>query len=112
MSEFKYADPLKNGYKQFNLTKKQHNRLFKYRQRTWTDYYEYYCNDNHIIMHRFTSLIAKCVTTLLFPLTFFVYGIANHKEIIRDHKRVFNEKKYGSYYSDHISKRMNFMMKS
>ena len=57
MSEYVYQDPLTKGYKQFKLSRKQHNKLFEHRQIKWFDKYKYYYNDNSILLHRYYNLL-------------------------------------------------------
>ena len=102
--KYTYEDPLKRGHKQFKLTKKQHNELFPRRKIRWTDKYEYYYNEYHVILHRFTNIQTKILLTILFPVMLIAHGIVNFKELIREYKRLYKEKKYGSFVSDHISK--------
>jgi len=104
MSDYIYTNPLDEGYKQFKLTKKQHNELFQYRQIQWRDKYEYYYNENHIIMHKFVNLPSKILITILFPIFLLIYGIGNFKELIEEMKRGYNQKKYGSFTGDDIYK--------
>jgi hypothetical protein len=104
---YKYDDPLETGHKRFYLTKKQHNELFKFRKIRWADKYEYYYNEHHIILHKFTNMRAKILATLAFPFMIIIHGVVNFNELIKDYKRLYNEKKYGSFVSDHISKGSN-----
>lgn len=97
-----YKDPLKNGYKQFRLTRKQHNKLFEYRQLKWFYKYEYYHNDESIIMHRFYNIFGIVENTLLFPLYILLEGLKNIKEVSTEFKQLFNQKKYGSFSGDDI----------
>ncbi len=103
MSNYVYTNPLDEGYKQFNLTKKQHNKLFKYRQIKWCNKYEYYYNDNEILLHKFINLPAKILTTILFPFYSLFYGVGNIKELVQEMKEGYNQKKYGSFTGDSIS---------
>jgi len=36
MNNYIYKNPLENGYKQFKLTRKQHNKLFKHIKFKWS----------------------------------------------------------------------------
>ena len=70
--QYQYVDPIKNGYKKFKLTRKQHNELFpkkqiKNRSIDWKSKYEYYYNDDRIIMERLATLPAKIFVTILYP---------------------------------------------
>jgi len=102
MSKYIYKNPLEQGYKQFKLTRKQHNELFKYRQLKWTDKYEYYYNDKNILIFKFASILLTILTTILFPISLLFYGLKDTKEIIQDHKKIYNQKKYGLFVSDSI----------
>ncbi len=102
MGDYKYEDPLTQGYKQFKLTKKQHNKLFKYRQIKWRDRYEYYYNDKYILLYRFTNWKAIILITLLFPVILLLEGLLDYKETIKDYKGMYNQKKYGAFSSDSV----------
>lgn len=101
---YTYDDPLERGYKQFKLTKKQHNILFPKRKRDWKTRYEYYYNKDRVIMQCFTSHTAIIVTTLLFPILILFAGLYNFKEAILEMKWMYNEKKYGKFSEDWISR--------
>lgn len=104
MSKYKYISPIDKGFKQFKLTKKQHNSLFKYRQIRWFDKYEYYYNDSMIELHRFYNWKVVIVSTLFFPVTLFINGIGNIKEIIKELKSMYKQKEIGSFSGDSIWK--------
>ncbi len=98
-----YEDPLNKGYKQFKLTIKQHNELFPKRKKTWKNKFEYYYNDNLILLHNFVSWLTIMLNVILFPAIVLMNGFINIKEILIDYKQIFNQKKYGSFVSDSIS---------
>lgn len=100
---YKYENPLDRGYKQFTLIKKQHNELFKYRQIKWYDRYEYYYNEHCVLLHKFYNWEAVIITTILFPITLLLVGLANMKECFKDLKSLYNQKKSGSFITDSIS---------
>jgi hypothetical protein len=102
MSKYIYKNPLENGYKQFKLTRKQHNELFKFRKLKWTDKYEYYYNDKNILIHKFASISVIILVTVLFPINLLLYGLKDINEIIEEYKKMYNQKKYGSFVSDSI----------
>jgi len=108
MSEYIYKNPIDNGFKQFKLTKQQHNKLFIYRQIKWHDKYEYYYNDRCILLHKFDNWKFMVLSTILFPLllsmTVIMEGLKNIKEIIIEYKELYNQKKYGSFSTDSIEK--------
>jgi hypothetical protein len=97
MSKFIYKNPLEQGYKQFKLTKKQHNLLIPTRKKTWKNRFEYYINDQGIIFHQFPSLPAIILYTIIFPIVVLIHGIGNMEEIIKEYKELYNPKKYGGY---------------
>lgn len=105
MNKYTYENPLDKGYKQFKLTKQQHNKIFKYRQLKWFDKYEYYYNNHTIIIHRFCNLKGIIINTLLFPVYILTHGLLNFKELLREFKELYNQKKYGSFTSDCVYKR-------
>ncbi len=100
--EYKYKDRIEDGYKRFYLTKKEHNKLFPKRKVKWIFKYEYYISENRIILDKFTSLRAKIFNVVMFPVVIFLEGFLNFKDIARDYKKMFNEKKYGSFSSDYV----------
>jgi hypothetical protein len=102
MNNYIYKNPLENGYKQFKLTRKQHNELLKRRKFRWTDKYEYFYNNNNILIHEFTNFPTKILMTFIFPIILLLEGIVNIKEITGEYKGLYNQKKYGSFCSDSI----------
>lgn len=92
----------KYRYKQFKLTKKQHNRLFKHRQIKWCDKYEYYYNDSCVILYKFINWKGILLMTVLFPFNVLYAGLGDFKETISDYKKMYNQKKYGSFSSDSV----------
>lgn len=104
MSSYKYVNPLQKGFKQFKLTRKQHNCLFPKNKRKWYNKYEYYYNEDVIILHRFTSWKAIVLTTVLFPISLILYGLTSYKELHHEMKRLYHQKKYGSFVSEYIHK--------
>lgn len=105
MSEYKYINPIGQGYTKFKLTKKQHNKIFKNRKIKWNSKIEYYYNDNQIIIHRFTNRKAILLTTILLPVFVLLHGITNIKEIWKELLELYNQKETGSFVSDHIWKK-------
>lgn len=101
---YTYDNPLERGYKKFKLTKKQHNRLFPKRKRNWKARYEYFYNKDRVILQRFTSHTAIILTTLFFPILILFAGLSNFKEAITEIKWMYNEKKYGKFSEEWISR--------
>jgi len=104
LSNYIYKNPLDQGHKQFYLTKKQHNKLFKNRQIKWYDKYEYYYNDNCILLHKFYNLKAIILSTILLPIIVLMEGLINIKETMYDYKSLCNQKRSGSFSGDDICK--------
>lgn len=102
MGQYIHKNPLEQGYKQFKLTEKQHNKLFPKRQIKWNDKYEYYYNDQGIVLQRYGNWKAVIVVTILFPIYLLLEGLSNYKELIKEYKGMYNQKKYGSFTSDYI----------
>jgi hypothetical protein len=100
MNDYVYKDPLENGYKQFKLTKKQHNKLFKHRQMKWYDKYEYYYNDKEVVLHKFISWKGVIFETIMFPINLLINGLGNFKEIVDTYKKLYNQKEHGYFSSD------------
>lgn len=111
MNNYIYENPLKIGYKQFKLTKKQHNSLFKYRQIKWFDKYEYYYNNNEIILHQFYNRKAIVLRVILFPINTLLNGLINIKEVWQDTKELFKQKETGSFIGNSISSGTNLYNK-
>ncbi|QWU14232.1 hypothetical protein SAMN04487895_101522 [Paenibacillus sophorae] len=101
---YKYDNLLDIGYKQIYLTKNQHNSIIKRRKKNWKNRYEYYLNDDRVIMQEFSSKRLITLNILLYPVLVLMAGLSNFKELNRDLKRLFNEKKCGSFSEDWISK--------
>lgn len=104
MNNYIYKSPLEQGYKQFKLTKKQHNKLFKNRLIKWCDRYEYYYNNNEVILHRFGNWKAIIIQTILFPVYLLLYGYIDIKD---EFKEIYNQKKYGAFLSDSVTNGSN-----
>ena len=101
MSDYVYKDHLKLGAIELRLSSKQHNSIFKYRQKTIWNKYEYYKYTNHIVMEKYVSLVGVIVSLILFPLYILRYDA---KEISKEFKRLLNQKKTGAFTADWISK--------
>ena len=94
---FKYKSPTEDGYKKIKLTKKQHNKLFKYRQMIWYDKYDYYLKGDNIIIERTNNILFKIVLTLAAPFLIIVEGF---KVVIPEYIREIKGKKIGAHTVD------------
>ena len=101
---YTYRNPVDRGYKKFNLEKKQHNYLFPKRKKKWNTRYEYYYNNERVIIQQFSSYSAITLTTVLFPVLILFAGLSSFKEAITEMKWLFNEKKYGKFSEDWINR--------
>lgn len=101
---YKYDNLLDMGYKQVYLTKEQHNAIIKRRKKNWKNRYEYYLNDDRIIVQEFSSKVLIILSVLLYPVSVLFAGLSNFKELNRDMKRLFNEKRCGAFFEDWITK--------
>lgn len=106
MSEYKYECPTEKGYVRFKISRKDQNRIFKYRKWSWSVNYDYYVKDNHIIMQRIPNVFGCLASTLLLPVGVLFEGLANTKETYRDMiTKTWNAKKYGAFSGDDIYRR-------
>jgi hypothetical protein len=102
---YNYNENFKN-YRQIKISKKLHNKYFKYRQIKWytglITSYEYFISKSNTTLEvcKFTSIIGKIICTILLPFEILFHGIGNILELITEYKRVLFEKKYGSFVTD------------
>lgn len=101
--KYKYKCPTEQGYIKVNISKRK-LRKFKlgYFKVKFFEKYEVYFNleNGHYKIHKFYNWLYIVLSVLLFPLSVLFGGLANWKEIIYEHKRLFNQKKYGSFSSE------------
>lgn len=102
---YTYIDPITKGFKKIKVSKENHNKVFKYRKRTFikdlmntTEYYE---NDKCIQIQCVPSLFGKILLLFISPLLILFYGVAN-KKVYTDIKRMLFAKKYGAFTTDCI----------
>lgn len=97
---YQYKDPLTQGYRRVRLSKAQHNNLFPNRKIKWTDKYEYYLSEDMFLLHKYLSLPAVVLNILLFPISLLCFGLSNFKDVLREHKEILSQKKYGKFSGD------------
>lgn len=101
-----YKDPLDEGFREFTLSKKDHNSLFENRQIKWWMKYEYYLKDNTIRMYQLPTKLVCILGTLLYPVAVVYYGFSNYKDVWKESvTEMWNAKKCGSFSSDEIYRR-------
>lgn len=68
------------------LSKKQHNRIFKYRQTKWLTYYEIIDdpNERDIEMFQYIRMPVRIVCIFLSPLAIFVGGVPAMINVIKE----------------------------
>lgn len=98
--KFKYTKD--SGYQQVQMSKKDHNTIFKNRQIRWHQKYEYFLNEErgHFVMICLTSLTCKLVSILGYPVMVLLHGLANYKEINQYIIDQWHEKEKGKFISD------------
>ena len=112
---YTYVDPIDKGYKEIKISKKKHNEFFPKRKITFKSslyiVYKYYISDYGILIYKFTSKFGIILNLILFPIVVLMGGLENIKEIIIDYKKLLNEKKYGTFVSDHLSSKNDIYIK-
>ena len=101
-SNYQYQSPLDNGYIKVHLSWKDHNTLFPNRKVKWCHTYEYYYQQNSFRLDRFTSVLGKIVTLLMFPYYVIMGGLGFIPTLFEEYRKMFNEKKYGGFSSDFV----------
>ena len=105
---YKYECPTERGYEKFKISRKDQNRIFKYRKWVWSINCEYYVKDKHIIMQQIPNVWGCIASTLLFPLGLLLEGLSNGKDTYKQMvTRVWKAKKYGAFSGDDFYKRDN-----
>jgi hypothetical protein len=102
---YEYKDPCARGYLRVKLSRADHHRLFPKRKATWKHRFEYYLSDTDFLIHRFASYRVVVLSLLLFPFSLIFYGLANYKEVLREHASLINPKKYGGFSADQVGSR-------
>lgn len=97
---FKYTEA--NGFKQVNVSKRDHNQVFKNRRIKWYEKYEYFLNEetDQFVMINLTNLPAKLLSTALYPVALILNGVVNYKELNREIYNMWNQKETGSFSGD------------
>jgi len=99
---YNYECPIKKGYTEFKLNKKDHNILFKYRQGNWKIKYTYFIKGDVIILFGMPSLAVKVASLFLLPYYVLVYGVSKSEEIYREVLATWNPLKSGYFVKDKI----------
>ena len=103
MSEYKYRNPVDDGYIKFGISSKDQNRIFKHRKSRWSINYEFYIKDGHIIMHAIPNVFGCLFCTVIFPFSLLLCGVVNYKDVYKECiLRTWQCKKYGSFSGDDI----------
>lgn len=104
--QYKYECPTERGFKKFTISKRDQNRIFKYRKSKWSCKYEFYLLDKTIIMFKLPSKLFCILTTLLLPVSILLLGVMNYKRIYRESViDTWRAKEQGAFSQDAIHKR-------
>ena len=103
---YKYESPEARGYTKVSVSRRLHNKILPNRNLSVFDKAEYYINDEMLIIHRMTSLFGKAIAVLLFPINGLTQGFFN-KQLYKEYKHLFFEKKYGKFGADILVKSHN-----
>lgn len=99
--KWKYTE--ENGYTKIKVSKENHNKVFKYRERgdimQSVEYYEH--KDGYIDVIFFVSLFTKIFATLMIPFYAIVYGVP---QTLEEAKGILFQKKTGSFSCDRVYK--------
>lgn len=98
---YKYTSPAEQGYVLTKLKRKHLNKVLKYPiQPHWRVDVWWNEKEGTFIVERCTAYWAVAANIILLPISLLFHGIANYKEILEDHKDMFNEKEKGKFVSD------------
>lgn len=99
---YKYESPASKGYVLTKLKRRHLNKVLKYPiQPHWRVDVWWKEEDNTFIVERCTAYWAVFANCVLLPITLLLHGVANYKEILQEHKDLFNEKEKGKFVSDY-----------
>lgn len=105
MSDYIYKNPVENGYERINLTKKEHETIFKRKPNRMKK--EYYKRGSLYKVHYFTPWWIKAINILLYPVLVSIHGLGNIKELNEDISDLFHEKERGKFCSDSVNVKNN-----
>ena len=80
------------GYTKVTFTRKQHKKLFPVRKKTLWTRYEYYINQDELVLEWHHTLLLKVVYTTAFPLVILVYGVYKIEEILKEYSDLYSSK--------------------
>lgn len=106
--QYTYIDPLKENFKKFSISKKEHNKIFKRFKLGIFQSAEYYYSEERQVfkIYKFANKFFVILNIIIFPFNLIFYGFANFKELLTAYKKMIFQKKYGSFsqqnvYSNH-----------
>lgn len=102
--KYEYQCPTELGYVKFKLSRKDNNRILKYRKRNIFSKIEAFYQEDKILLYYSANLLGIIVTLLLFPYYLLVHGLSNFGEMIEEYKELFNQKKYGNFTDELVRK--------
>lgn len=111
-TSYTYKCPIKElGMKSLSITRKQHNSIFPTRQHKWFDRYEYFYNDDILLMHRYKNWIFKTILILTYPLSVLYAGLSNIKELNREIYKTIFEQKMGGFVREDMRRNSSYYPK-
>lgn len=102
--KYQYKNPIENGYTQIYIPKKEWNKLYPYHKLRWSQYNEYYINENSLLVHKFYYTYICYINLLFLPIMLLLVGLANYKEVLNENIKFLNQKKNGTFSSDTLWK--------
>jgi hypothetical protein len=106
MTEYKYKNPLENGYKKIKVSNDIHNKVFKFKQmnlsRKLFKSYTWYISDKRVKVEELDNWFAIVINTIFFPWSLLMVGLSNFNELKLEFKRMYNQRKYGAFYEEVI----------
>lgn len=104
--QYVYKCPTESGYAKFKITRKRHNEIMSNRKQNIFTKIDAYYKENKILFHYTTSLLGKTVITIMLPYSLVVHGLSSLSEMATEYKKLFSERKSGSYTNDFVNRKM------
>lgn len=107
MKGYNYVSPAEQGCVIVKgIPRKVRKTLLPYRKVGFLHKQEWWINGSYVEIHYLTSIWGKILLTILFPVQGLISGFFN-KELYKEYKRMYFQKKYGSFSSDRVYKSRN-----
>lgn len=100
--KYRYVSPSEQGCTLVRrIPKKVRKTLLPHRKVGILHKQEWWINDSYVEIHYLASIWGKILLTILFPVQGLIVGFFN-KELYKGYKRMYFQKKYGSFSSDRV----------